>query len=299
MEPVGLTLGVAGLVGTFTACVDCFENVRIGRSFGEDYQTSIIKLDLVRLRFTRWGQSVGINEGDESLAVQRLKDAVAAPEKDFTLVKMTLGQILRLFKTVEENSSRLAMKASKAPTVTTDDMTTENGTIRALHESMRNLAVQRQKRSSTLQKVSWALFRKREFAELVANLTNLVSELVELAPAMSQQQQLCKQEMTQISNDRDLVLLHDILQQPVNDDAVSLDEHLRDAVTEAIKERKGTMTTASWKRSRAGDGLKIQQGDRIADNYQGQVLDRPTAFVVEDSEFGLNVDFHQGNRYGR
>lgn len=183
MEPVGLSLGVAGLVGTFTACVDCFENVRIGRSFGEDYQTSIIKLDLVRLRFTRWGQSVGINEGDESLAVQRLKDAVAAPEKDFPLVEMTLGQILRLFKMVEENSSRLAMKASKAPTVTTDDMTTENGTIRALHESMRNLAVQRQKRSSTLQKVSWALFRKREFAELVANLTNLVSELVELAPA--------------------------------------------------------------------------------------------------------------------
>lgn len=105
--------------------------------------------------------------------------------------------------------------------------------------------------------------------------------------------------MTQISNDRDLVLLDDILQQPVNDDAVSLDEHLRDAVTEAIEERKGTMSTASWKRSRAGDGSKIQQGDRIADNYQGQVLDRPTAFVVEDSEFGPNVDFHQGSRYGR
>jgi Prion-inhibition and propagation len=59
MEPVSF-IGVAGLVGTFTACVDCFEYIRIGRSLGADYQTAIIKLDLVRLRLTRWGRSVGI-----------------------------------------------------------------------------------------------------------------------------------------------------------------------------------------------------------------------------------------------
>lgn len=57
MEPISLSLG---LVGSFVACVDCFEYIRIGRNFGEDYQTSVIKLDLVRLRFTRWGEAVGI-----------------------------------------------------------------------------------------------------------------------------------------------------------------------------------------------------------------------------------------------
>jgi Prion-inhibition and propagation len=76
MEPVGSTVGVAGLVGTFTPCFDCFDHIRIGRSLGADHQTAMVKLDLARLRLTRWGRSVGIVQGDqdidEAVAVSQL-----------------------------------------------------------------------------------------------------------------------------------------------------------------------------------------------------------------------------------
>src|SRR5271156_692703 len=64
---------------------------------GEDYQTAIIKLDLVRLRFTRWGQSAGIVHGsqnvDEGISVAQLRSKLAAPDKEFPTIMQTLGQI--------------------------------------------------------------------------------------------------------------------------------------------------------------------------------------------------------------
>ena len=59
------------------------------------------------------------------------------------------------------------------------------------------------------------------------------------------------------------------------------------------------MTTAVWKKSKAGDGSSIRQGDKIADGFRGEIINRDGNYVVEDSELGKNVVFHQGNSYGR
>src|SRR5438552_3641270 len=102
MDPISFSIGVVGLVGTFTACVDCFDYIRIGRNLGEDYQTSVVKFDLVRLRFTRLGQSAGIVQGDqnidEDVAVAQLKSRLATLDKEFAIIMQTLGHILRLFE---------------------------------------------------------------------------------------------------------------------------------------------------------------------------------------------------------
>ena len=60
MEPLGLGVGIIGLAGVFTACVDCFEYVQFGRQFGNDYGKCLLKLDTVRLRISRWGTTVGL-----------------------------------------------------------------------------------------------------------------------------------------------------------------------------------------------------------------------------------------------
>ena len=114
MDPVSFSIGAVGLVSAFSACVDYFDYIRIGRNLGEDYQTAIIKLDLVRLRFTRWGQSAGIVRGhqnvNESVSVAQLRSKLAAPDKEFPTIMQTLGQILRLFERTVETSERLALK---------------------------------------------------------------------------------------------------------------------------------------------------------------------------------------------
>jgi len=67
MEPAGLTAGILGLAGLFNNAVDCFEYVQLGREFGRDYQTNLLKLDDARLRLSRWGQSMELSGELEDL----------------------------------------------------------------------------------------------------------------------------------------------------------------------------------------------------------------------------------------
>ena len=297
MEPVSFGLGAIGLVGTFSACVDCFDYFRIGRNLGSDYETSVLKLDIIRLRFTRWGESIGIGQGDEDVAVAPLKDRRAIPNKDFATVERTLGQILRLFENAAETSNRLKFKSLANEPIVSEDIALENATMRTLHDHMRTLALRRQKQSTMLQKMRWALHRKRDLEGLIEDLTELVTALIELVPAKSQEE-LCNRELAELSTDQNLVILDNVLQDPVGEEKSRIDEVFHRRVIDIIEERKGSMTTAAWKRSKVGDDSTIRQGDNIASDYKGQILDRPGDYVVEDSELGKNVVFHQGHSYG-
>ena len=85
-EPFGIAAGAIGIATAFTACIDCFEYIQIGRHFGRDFQTDLLSLSCARLRLTRWGESVNIYS-DPELG----KPDATAPEIKF--VKDTLGNV--------------------------------------------------------------------------------------------------------------------------------------------------------------------------------------------------------------
>jgi vacuolar-type H+-ATPase subunit I/STV1 len=297
MEPVSFTVGVVGLVGTFTACINCFDLVRVGRNFGSDYETSVIKLDLIRLRLTRWAEAIGIAQEDEAAALAQLKDRLENPDRDVEIVERSLGQILHLFERSAETSKRLALRSSNDKAASIESGNFENSTMQNLHKSMRNLALQRQKRSTILQKISWTFHRKRDLRDLIEDLSELVSQLVELAPTKAQKE-LGNAELATIGTDQNIAILDDALRDGVGDEHRELDSILQACVTDVIQQRTGTMSEAIWKRSKAGNYSTIRQGDHVASDYQGEVWERTSQYVVEDSELGNNVVFHQGNSYG-
>jgi hypothetical protein len=59
-EPFGILSGAVSIAAAFTACVDCFEYVKLGRRFGRDFQTSQLSLTCARLRLSRWGVAVRV-----------------------------------------------------------------------------------------------------------------------------------------------------------------------------------------------------------------------------------------------
>jgi hypothetical protein len=59
-EPAGLAVGAFALLGLFNNAVDCFNYLRAGRDLGASYVTCQIKLSNAQLRFTRWGEAVGL-----------------------------------------------------------------------------------------------------------------------------------------------------------------------------------------------------------------------------------------------
>lgn len=100
MEPVGLGIGIAGLAGAFTACIDCFEYIQLGRQFGQDFGKCLLKLDTAKLRMSRWG--VAIRLGSEP----HLPPQLSVTEEEIILAKSLLEQILESFEDAERISAR-------------------------------------------------------------------------------------------------------------------------------------------------------------------------------------------------
>lgn len=61
MEPVGFAVGVVGLASLFTNVIDCLNYIHIGRNFGGDFETNLIKLGNAMLKLSCWGEAVGLS----------------------------------------------------------------------------------------------------------------------------------------------------------------------------------------------------------------------------------------------
>jgi hypothetical protein len=197
MEAAGLATGVIALAGLFNNAVDCFEYVQLGRNFGSSFQTSVLKLDDARLRLSRWGESVGLS-GDlkDGLALQQ----TLASAQDVEKARDRLGQILHLFINAQHVSSGFKPgSGANNPDLIGDSIDSLNPAAANLHIKMRELALKRQNNTSLRRKAKWALYEEKHFKKLIEDITDLVTGLTELFPAVqSSQRALCESEVSEM-----------------------------------------------------------------------------------------------------
>lgn len=211
-ETAGLAVGVVALAGLFNNAVDCFELVQLDGSFGKDFQTSQLKLDSARLRLSRWGESLSLNDDvQDATSLQRHFDSQAKVKHAEDL----LGQILELFAEAEGVSIKYKNRAQPGNgslTTYTPQMDLDP-VIATLHNKMRQLALERQNKSCLRQKAKWALYQEKHFRRLIEDITELIDDLVELFPAAQQtQRELCDREVEAIGKDEreSIAVLKDI-----------------------------------------------------------------------------------------
>jgi hypothetical protein len=84
-EAAGLVFAV---LGAFNDAVQCFEYIQLARNFDRDFQTATLKLAISKLRLSRWGQSVGLDQVTEGAPVvdshglvQAFKKSLSGPPK--------------------------------------------------------------------------------------------------------------------------------------------------------------------------------------------------------------------------
>jgi hypothetical protein len=224
-EAAGLVVGVVALAGLFNNTVECFEFVQLGRTFGTDFQTNQLKLDNARLRLSRWGKALGLNEHVRDTASLQGRFGSEANVKH---AEALLGQIIELFAEAEGVSNRY-----KSRTQPQDDslavynpQTDLEPAMAKLHDKMRQLAIERQSRSGVRQKAKWALYQEKQFRRLIEDITELVDSLVELFPATQQsQRELCDREVSAIGEGEGMSVLKEI--------AAAQDRLLKQAITKA------------------------------------------------------------------
>lgn len=66
MEPVGIAVGIMGLAGLYSSCLDAVARAKDYKTFETDSQTLNAQFEADRLRFQRWGRDVGLERGQLS-----------------------------------------------------------------------------------------------------------------------------------------------------------------------------------------------------------------------------------------
>lgn len=176
-EVFGIVAGAANTAATFSAVIEVFDYVQLGRHFGKDYQTSQLKLTLLRLRLSRWGEAVDVYNDPQ------LGDPSATPA-EIQAAKDTLLQILVLF----EDSSKISKKFGVRDAVgspPTLDPAAEPDLVAALavENKMKVLAKKRQRGSSFSRLTSWAVHHGTALRTLIDDISALASDLEALFPA--------------------------------------------------------------------------------------------------------------------
>jgi len=179
-----LVIGAVGLVSLaslFETCVDAFSYIQLGHNFSNDYQNSILQLRLIQLSLTRWGEAVNINT--QYLIQQE------------PLIRPVLANILNTIKDAERISSKYAGQHNILDAKLQQQDSTEE-----ICSKVAKLVMARQKKTTLVKKVCWAIYHKEHFDSLIKVTSGLVRQLVELFPAaQATQSQLCVHDLAQIT----------------------------------------------------------------------------------------------------
>jgi tetratricopeptide (TPR) repeat protein len=208
-ETADHVVGIVALAGLFNTTVECFESVQLGRAIGKSIQISQLKLDNARLRLSRWGKSLGLNDVRNPVSLQGLFGS----EENVKHAEALLGRIIELFAEAEgvSNKYRSRTDSQDGSLVSYDPETDLDPVIATLHKRMRQLAIERQSQSSVRQKAKWALYEKKQFEQLIEDITELVEDLDFLFPAVQHfQRDLCDIEVSTIGEGQGMSVLREI-----------------------------------------------------------------------------------------
>ncbi|KAF9776229.1 hypothetical protein IL306_005621, partial [Fusarium sp. DS 682] len=163
METAGLVIGVAGLAGLFTSCLEALDKIQSYRTFGTDSHVLDTRFKAARARFERWGPGVGIEQG-------RLKHA-HHPALDDKAVSDAVAELLHIIVEAIGDAGNVRPRRARGTGFDNkDSLERDRPTPRnAMHESK-------------TKKMSWALWGKGKRTEQVEILEKLVQQLHDLVP---------------------------------------------------------------------------------------------------------------------
>lgn len=253
VEPVGASLGVISLAtatsGVFVSMLQCFEHMKLGRDFEEDFSKAQARLFALKLQITRWAVSSGdLPDPQTHIGVDQLLEAM---RRDIDKVEQ------RSLKYTKQTTSP-ATEELPNPSVNNLDEPSE-----ALKGSTSAIIQSRTRGISLGRRTKWAIYDKKLFDQLLDDITTALTALERLAPQLQEHHRpLCEVEaevMQQGQSQAVMLLLHKACE-------ANNDNLLKEAVLQAM-EGSGH----SWERTEVSDHVKLDQGDRIAANFNGRV----------------------------
>ena len=168
----GLTISAVSVAALFSTCLDCFDIIVKVRDFEPDFEILCTDLDLQRLRFCLWGESIGLTSRDTTIApvpLAGLNDPEIQPKviRALQAIQLLLGQTdgFRDRVNAEASSSR-PLRLFK-------------DTFTRLRHGQRL-----EKRPSLKTKTWWAIHAGDKFRDKIERLKSLIEGLESVTKAL-------------------------------------------------------------------------------------------------------------------
>lgn len=271
-EVAGLVIGGVSIAGLFTTCVDCFEYVQLGRRFGDRYGRCLLEIDVLKLRLSRWGTVMN--------QIQPVSN-----QDDVETVKRLLADIIHLFARAEDIATAFESKNTRRKLLVYDETADLDARYTTMHQSMKQLALQRQNRTGFMKKAKWVLYRHGDFEYLIEHVTKHIESLEALYASVGQlQQQLGIEDAKALKDKPELVLLEES-----TEDA---DPEFHHSLKEVIASKEGH----DFINNSTTNEASAQFGDYVAKDYTGDIGCRKNHY--EGNKASQMAKVMYGTNYG-
>ena len=112
MEPIGFAVGVVGLAGLFSVCLDVIDKVDSYKDFGVESRSIIAQFEADKYLFTKWAQDVGIYKDKLN---NNYHSQLDNPETNM-IVQQILSSIQEIFSKIKNTVSELQAVAEAGST---------------------------------------------------------------------------------------------------------------------------------------------------------------------------------------
>ena len=186
MEPISLSISAVALATLFRTCLESFEYFQTAKSFSNDFELLILKLDCQKEKLLTWGEIVGITK-----TIPEGRDPeLDSPKSE--LITRCLTSIASLLSDTEKLQKEYGVEATTASFRAENypDYLTSNR-MNQFRKSYLRLAPSssRQSQPNILLKTKWAIHHKTKFETLIYHIKELVINLHDILPVPARSQE--------------------------------------------------------------------------------------------------------------
>ena len=174
MDPTGLTIGVVGLAGLVSTCIEAFRLLRSIRAFSRDTEILFTKLDIEKELFLQWAQQVG-------LLKKHHFDGMLFDRQTDKLIHRVLREIKQLLSEAGDMEGKYGESVQGPPRRIGYHYERSERFDEDSHDAQRQT-----KRVSFGRKFIWTVHGRDELKSLIDELGYFIGKLYQMIPSVEQ-----------------------------------------------------------------------------------------------------------------
>ncbi|KAE8151677.1 prion-inhibition and propagation-domain-containing protein [Aspergillus avenaceus] len=254
--------GVNTAIGLFQFAIDTLARIQLARDFQDDFEIYQMKLEVIRIRLSRWGEIADITTIDRTNNGSKTSTGTGEGQTlDLGLIKSLLEGIYDRLHTAQREAGKIQRSlkpdGGEQPLDPETDLPDDLKKIR--NRFITFLAKRKVQASKFFKSIKWVFYKKEHFDRFVRDISELIEGLEQAIPENDRQrlQQLSEEECRDISK-AGLEELKSIVDE--------CDPWLGKSVEEALGAGVGAGNVFYMSRNR-GHVVGIHHGDNKGVNY--------------------------------